>query len=338
MNTGVVNPQKERGYVGLANDIWDEIIRRDFTKRQKDILQFIIRLSYGCGRKSAFIAKLKDFSMCGVGKTNISKELIQLEINKVITWDRSGNEFSIIKDYDSWGIRPVREWDNVRFKEMVHENIKLSKKEKVGLSNQEQEVIETITETPDEKFSFQEPSSYQIDNQSSQQEVIETITLSGKELSKQEPEVIETITQTPDLPSNDAASGAPKKGLKKEVIKKELKDTCVFHEKFEMFWSNYPRKIRKKETMTTWNTVIKNGADPDTVVLCCQNYNEQCKLKATEERYILHGSTFLNKERYLDYQEQQSTLGSWMKPQDRAGSFRELADKMDKERGSGYES
>lgn len=117
------NPQVENGFIRIANEIWDELIRRDFTKRQKDIMQFIWRLSYGCRKKSAKVPLLKDFAMCGVLPSHISTELRYLEQCKVITWDRSTNTFEVNKNYDSWQVNPVKGWDEKRFRELIHENI-----------------------------------------------------------------------------------------------------------------------------------------------------------------------------------------------------------------------
>jgi phage replication O-like protein O len=118
-----MSAQLENGYIRIANEIWDEIIRRDFTKRQKDILQFILRLSYGCNNKVAHIPLLKDFALCGVGQNHIKQELNYLRECKVIDWDRSEMTFSFNKKYDFWQMSPVKGWDKERFKELIHCNI-----------------------------------------------------------------------------------------------------------------------------------------------------------------------------------------------------------------------
>jgi uncharacterized phage protein (TIGR02220 family) len=225
----MVSPQKGNGYVGIANEIWDEVIRRDFTKRQKDILLFILRLSYGCGRKVAHIPMLKDFSLCGVGKTNIKKELHILEQCAVIFWDQDKNEFRFNKDYSIWQVSPVREWDLERFRDIIHVNLVVAK--------QERKVIETITSASDEKLSNQEPK------------VIETITIDENQLLKQELTVIETITVTTVEPNQGAASEASKKGLKKEVIKESLKNI------YAEIISYLNQKTGKKFSPKTKNTI-----------------------------------------------------------------------------------
>lgn len=119
----MANPQPEHGFVKLANEIWNEIIRRDFSKRQKDIILFIWRLSYGCQKKTAFVPRLKDFELCGIGQQNIRKELEFLSSCKVITWEKENNIFSVNKDYEQWQISPVRGWDEEKFRELISKNL-----------------------------------------------------------------------------------------------------------------------------------------------------------------------------------------------------------------------
>jgi hypothetical protein len=118
-----VNPQKENGHIQIANEIWDEIIRRDFSKRQKDIMQLILRLSYGCNKKTAHIPLLKDFALCGVSPTQITSELKYLRMCKVIDWDRDDMIFAFNKNYEIWQVSPVKWWDDERFKQLLHINI-----------------------------------------------------------------------------------------------------------------------------------------------------------------------------------------------------------------------
>lgn len=119
----MANPQIENGYIRIANEIWDEVIRRNFSKRQKDILLFIWRLSYGCQKKYAVIPKMKDFEICGVSATQIKPELEYLEQCQVLKWDRENKTFEINKDYERWQINPVKGWDKERFDNLIRFNL-----------------------------------------------------------------------------------------------------------------------------------------------------------------------------------------------------------------------
>ncbi|UKS27181.1 replication protein [Paenibacillus sp. HWE-109] len=141
----MANPQPENGFVKLANEIWNEIIRRDFSKRQKDIILFIWRLSYGCQKKFAVIPKLKDFELCGIGAQNITNELKYLASTKVIFWEKSESVFIVNKDYEQWQISPVRGWDEEKFKELIHLNLEKKTSQNKKLSPEKKLVNIIIT-------------------------------------------------------------------------------------------------------------------------------------------------------------------------------------------------
>jgi hypothetical protein len=90
-----------------------EVMRREFTKRQKSILNFIGMLSQK--KPSAIVPFLKDFELCGVGKNKIKGELTQLEKHKVIFWNRETNEYRINEDVNSWTVPIFKGWDEERF-------------------------------------------------------------------------------------------------------------------------------------------------------------------------------------------------------------------------------
>ena len=73
-----VNPQPTDAHIRISHAIHRELIRRKFTQRQRDILDFILTLSWGCRKPSAIIPQLKDFELCGVRKNHIRNELQQL--------------------------------------------------------------------------------------------------------------------------------------------------------------------------------------------------------------------------------------------------------------------
>jgi hypothetical protein len=72
-----------------------EILKRDFTKRQKNIIWMIFTFSFPYGKYHAVIPKLKDFELCGVSKTKIKEELNRLVELNVLSWDEGLNKFEI---------------------------------------------------------------------------------------------------------------------------------------------------------------------------------------------------------------------------------------------------
>lgn len=150
----MVNPQPEDAHIRINSEIHREIIKRKFTQRQRDIIDFILTLSWGCGSKpSALIPKLKDFELCGVGKNHIKNELEILESKRVIFWDRDMNLFQINKHYDQWEIEIIGKYNKVKMNELI--SLNLSNR----TSNLSKKVPEKGTEFPNE-----EPESSQKGN------------------------------------------------------------------------------------------------------------------------------------------------------------------------------
>ena len=52
----MASPQKERGYVPIANELLDAICRADLSKQELKVLLCIIRFTYGYNRKQALIS------------------------------------------------------------------------------------------------------------------------------------------------------------------------------------------------------------------------------------------------------------------------------------------
>ena len=81
----MANPQPSDAHLRIAHSITEAIMLRDFSKRQRKILDLILRLSWGCGKKTATIPHQKDFECVGVHEGHIKKELEWLIDSKIIT-------------------------------------------------------------------------------------------------------------------------------------------------------------------------------------------------------------------------------------------------------------
>jgi hypothetical protein len=93
----------------------------EFTKRQVSVLLFILRLSWGCGKKYAVIPHKRDFEIAGVGESKIKAELELLERDKVIAID--GDRYSFNKDYDQWRVSRARGYTAEKLAGMVKINL-----------------------------------------------------------------------------------------------------------------------------------------------------------------------------------------------------------------------
>jgi len=122
----MANPQLENGFLGIARDIQNELILRDFSLRQRQIIDLILRLSWGCQKKYAVISTYTKYftQILGIKKQNIRKELDQLVKNKVIFWDKNLNVFIFNKDYDQWCISYPKECNPKALKEIIEFNLK----------------------------------------------------------------------------------------------------------------------------------------------------------------------------------------------------------------------
>ncbi|MMZ46275.1 Replication initiation and membrane attachment [compost metagenome] len=118
-----VNPQPTDAHIRISHEIHRELIRRKFTQRQRDIIDFVLTLSWGCGKPSAKIPMLKHFELCGVRKEHIKKELKKLVENHVLFWDEHMNVFQINKHYDMWTVDVVERYDPKMMNDLIKINI-----------------------------------------------------------------------------------------------------------------------------------------------------------------------------------------------------------------------
>ncbi|MFW5438831.1 replication protein [Paenibacillus apiarius] len=222
----MASPQLESGYIRIANEIWDEVIRRDFTKRQKDILFFIWRLSYGCQKRAAYIPQMKQFELCGVSRTKVKDELMYLEKCRVLIWDQQNKLFEINKDYENWYISLVKTWDEQEFEELISMNLSQRK-----FPKRELEIPETGTledEEDEEEFPKRESKV--------PEKAIDGSQKGNSEFPKRELKVPEKGIVTPDEPNGGAASEASKDSKDSKDIIKDSKD----NNNSGCFWGEEP--------------------------------------------------------------------------------------------------
>jgi hypothetical protein len=101
--------------------IYDEILRRDFTKRQMSIVFFVFRVSMENHHNYAKIDKLKYFQLCGISPTKIQKELTQLvDFNVFII--KGPNHYVINKNVKDWKVEIVKDWDEACFQTLLSNN------------------------------------------------------------------------------------------------------------------------------------------------------------------------------------------------------------------------
>ena len=100
-----------------------ELFKRDFTKRQINILLLIYTLSLSLGKESAYIPNYHtDFSIAGVSHKKIKNEIDKLMKMNVILWEKEENLFSI-NTPQSWEVPCNQAYDKERLKQLFMLNL-----------------------------------------------------------------------------------------------------------------------------------------------------------------------------------------------------------------------
>jgi hypothetical protein len=123
----MANPQPTDPHLRIAHAIHEQIMISGFTEHEIKILLFILRLSWGCGRHSAYIPRQKDFELIGVGENHIKMKLADLIHSRVILRDGCRYEFN--KDYDDWRIGPSRTYTREKLSRLIGLNLKTEDKD-----------------------------------------------------------------------------------------------------------------------------------------------------------------------------------------------------------------
>lgn len=113
----MANPQPTDAHLRIAHSISEQIMISDFTKRQRKILDLILRLSWGCGKKFALIPHQNDFEITGISEGHIKPELDCLITRKVIF--REDNIYSFNKNYDEWRVSLAAKYQPDKLTELV---------------------------------------------------------------------------------------------------------------------------------------------------------------------------------------------------------------------------
>lgn len=71
---------------------------------------------------------------------------------------------------------------------------------------------------------------------------------------------------------------------------------------FDDVWGRYPRKTKRLEALKAWRARVRAGVSPDELARAVENYAARCRREGTEERFVMHGSSFFGpNERWRDF-------------------------------------
>lgn len=101
----MANPQIEDGYVKIANELFDALIRLKLPDSQHRILLYIIRRTYGFNQKSAEISLSEISKAVEITPDHVSREIKKLiALNVLKSEKRNGKTriLSVNKNYEEW--------------------------------------------------------------------------------------------------------------------------------------------------------------------------------------------------------------------------------------------
>ena len=109
----MASPQKENGFTAIANELFQEILKSDFTLRELKIIFTVIRFTYGYNKKEAELAVRFIAEGTGIKFYHISEPIKALQVKNVLILSESESHsqcrtISLNKDYESWKFNSSR--------------------------------------------------------------------------------------------------------------------------------------------------------------------------------------------------------------------------------------
>lgn len=105
------NPQLENGYVKIANELWDALTAIRIPGEMRQVLDVIIRKTYGFNKKMDWIPLLQFVKATGLSKVHVCRALKRLtgEMNIVTQKGNSKSvSYSLNKHYLTWKPLPKK--------------------------------------------------------------------------------------------------------------------------------------------------------------------------------------------------------------------------------------
>ena len=105
----LANPQKENGYVPIANEIIEALARIKFTDEERRCLLCVIRKTYGFNKKSDQISLTQFQEFTGLSRRQVVRALNSLGTRAVLARDRGDTSritsYVFEKNYEKWKAR-----------------------------------------------------------------------------------------------------------------------------------------------------------------------------------------------------------------------------------------
>ena len=99
----MASPQLERGYTRIANEILEALFKFNLTGTQSKIVWFVIRHSYGFGRRDVEIKSLRGLAMTLEQDHRGVTKAFNLLIREGVLTHVKDDLYRLNKDYERWG-------------------------------------------------------------------------------------------------------------------------------------------------------------------------------------------------------------------------------------------
>lgn len=149
---GDIDCKNNKPFTRLPNEILNKTLISDFGKRERKVLDLILRLSYGCFNRNYCIARKVDFEAVGVGSSKIRAVLESLKEKNIIFIGENLNELKITinKQVDLWLIKT--NGDEEKLAKLVGKN--LSKRKQNDYQNSNEMLTKTESQKLEKAFNF----------------------------------------------------------------------------------------------------------------------------------------------------------------------------------------
>ena len=108
----MASPQKENGYTAIANELMDALCRTRIAGEERQILDCILRKTYGWNKCEDAISISQFSLMTGIKDTHVIRAINGLLSKKVISVTENGNHkvkvYKFVKDYHLWQPLPKK--------------------------------------------------------------------------------------------------------------------------------------------------------------------------------------------------------------------------------------
>lgn len=95
-----------KGYIRIANDIWDALIKSHFSGHERQIIDVVMRKTWGYNKKEDCISLSQFAEMTGIDRRNVVRAIQKLVDRNVITrgeiTPRKGGLYSLNKQFNTW--------------------------------------------------------------------------------------------------------------------------------------------------------------------------------------------------------------------------------------------